>query len=277
MYYYHTLYESARGNRAKRSEVVADSQAGSPPQVPPPPWALERRRRRNRAARAPLNRAQIVEAGLRIVDADGADGLSLRRLADALGVAPMSIYWHVRDKAELFELIGHAVYAEIEIPPARGDWREQLRDIHRSMLAGVLRHPNTVDILIGRARYGAGGLGLFERIITILLEAGFSPEAAFDAYSSLYLFTLGFTATSGRSPEFREIQREGLEYMRSLPEDRFPSIRAVAPMIGRRPPAEQFELALDVVIEGIAARLPRDERSGRTVAARGRRSRSRVT
>lgn len=239
---------------------MAETRAGSPPQVPLPPWAPERPRRRARTARPPLDRTQIVEAGLRIVDAEGADALSLRRLAEALGVAPMSIYWHVRDKAELFELIGHAVMADIEIPPARGDWRQQLRDVHRSMLMAILRHPNTVDIVVGRARYGPGGLALFERILTILLEAGFSPEAAFDAYSSLYLFSLGFTATSGRSPEFRAIQRQGLDYMRSLPEDRFPSIRAVAPVIGGRSPEEQFELALDVVIEGVAARLPRNER-----------------
>lgn len=228
--------------------------------VPAPPWAGTRTRRRARTTRPPLDRDQIVTAGLKIVDAEGAAALSLRRLADALGVTPMSIYWHVTDKAELLELIGHAVLAEIEIPPAEGDWRQQLRDVHRALLWGVLRHPNTTDILIGRARYGPGGLALFERILSILLEAGFSPEAAFDAYQSLYLFTLGFTATSGRSPEFREIQRQGVAYMLALPEARFPSIRAVAPVIGRRPPEEQFEIALDVVIEGIAVRLPRTAR-----------------
>jgi AcrR family transcriptional regulator len=225
------------------------------PLIPAPPWSSERPRRRARSARLPLDRDQIATAGLRIVDEEGAEAMSLRRLADELGVAPMSIYWHVKDKAELLELIGHQVFAEIEIPPLRGDWRDQLRDVHRAMLAGVLRHPNTTDILIGRARYGSGGLALFERILSILLAAGFSPESAFDAYSSLYLFTLGFTATAGRSPEFREIQRQGVLYLGTLPEDQFPAIRAVTPVIGRRSLDEQFELALDVVVEGIAARL----------------------
>jgi hypothetical protein len=125
------------------------------------------------------------------------------------------------------------------------------------MLGTVLQHPNTVDILIGRARFGAAGLTLFERILSILLRAGFSPEAAFDAYQSLYLFTLGFAATSGRSAEFREVQRQGVQYLQALPEAHFPSIHVVAPVIGGRPPEEQFEIALDVVVEGIAARLPR--------------------
>ncbi len=225
------------------------------PAIPPPPWSGARISRATRAARPPLDRSQIVAAALGIVDAEGIDAVSLRRLAEALGVTPMSIYWHVRDKAELLELVGHAVLAEIQIPAAHGDWRAQLREVHRAMLAGFLRHPNTADILIGRARYGPGGLALFERILRILLGAGYSPEAAFDAYQSLYLFTLGFMATSSRTPEFREAQRQGVEYMQSLPAERFPSIRAVAPVIGRRSLEAQFEIGLDVQIAGIEARL----------------------
>jgi AcrR family transcriptional regulator len=236
-------------------EMADDSDSVSDGSLSPPPWA-EPRKRRARAARPPLDRERIVATGLTIVDTDGAEALTVRRLADALGVSPMSIYWHVTDKAELLRLIGEAVLDEVEIPPPAGDWRKQLHDIHRSMLGTVLRHPNTVDILIGRARFGAAGLTLFERILSILLGAGFSPEAAFDAYQSLYLFTLGFSAVSGRNPEFREGQRQGLLYMRSLPKDRFPSIRTVAPVIGGRSPGEQLEIGLDVVIEGIAARLP---------------------
>lgn len=225
------------------------------PALPEPPWAASRARRVRRSPGSPLDRTRIVEAALRIVDEEGLDALSLRRLADDLGVTAMSLYWHVADKAELLELVGHVVLAEIEAPPPRGDWREQLRDVHRAMLAGFLRHPNTTDILVGRARFGPGGLALFERILGILLEAGLTPEAAFDAYQSLYLFTLGFMATSTRSPAFREIQHQGLLYMRTLPEDRFPAIRAVAPVIGRRTLDEQFEIGLDVVIDGLAERL----------------------
>lgn len=227
---------------------------GAPGSLPAPPWAGRARRRSGRRTVA-LDRERIVAEALRIVDAGGVDALSFRRLADALDVTPMALYWHVADKAELLELVGHAVLAEIEVPAPAGDWRDQLRDIHRAMLTGFLRHANTTEILVGRARFGPGGLALFERILVILLERGFSPEAAFDAYQSLYLFTLGFMATANRSPEFSDVQRQGLLYMSTLPPQRFPAIRAVAPVIGKRPLEEQFEIALDVVIEGIAARL----------------------
>lgn len=224
--------------------------------IPTPPWVSARAGRRTRE-RPILDRARIVRSALRIVDAEGIDALSFRRVATDLGVTPMSLYWHVADKAELLELVGHAVLDEVALPRRVGDWREQLREVHRALLATALRHPNTADILIGRARYGRSGLAMFERILSILLDAGFGPEAAFDAYQSLYLFTLGFLATSTRSDEFREVQRQGVLYMASLPVDRFPSIRAVTPIIGRHSLQDQFEIGLDIQIAGIEATLGR--------------------
>ena len=227
-------------------------------QVPVPPWAVTPARRAKRAGRPPLDRDRIVAAALRIVDDEGADALSLRRLAEALGVTPMSIYWHVRDKAELLELVGETVLGEIEIPPARGDWREQLRDLHRAMLVVLLRHPNTLDALIGRARFGAAGVRMFERLLSILLGAGLAPAAAFDAYMVLYEYLLGFAAVANRTPQFREIQQQGVLYLLSLPADGFPSIATVAPMIGRHSLEQQFETGLVALIEGIGSAMPPD-------------------
>ncbi|HEX5825992.1 MAG TPA: TetR/AcrR family transcriptional regulator C-terminal domain-containing protein [Candidatus Limnocylindrales bacterium] len=225
------------------------------PTLPLPPWRSEGGARTHRGPAPKLDRARIVARALEVLDAEGVAAVSFRRLADDLGVTPMSLYWHVADKAELLELVGHAILDEIALPAPAGDWKDELRDVHRGMFDVFLRHPNATDILAGRARYGPAGLAAFERILEILLAAGFTPEAAFDAYQSLYLFTLGFVATSSRSPEFVAIQRSGVQYMATLPVDRFPAIRAVVPVIGRRPPRAQLELGLEVVIEGIARRL----------------------
>lgn len=223
--------------------------------VPPLPWRQAPHAGRRRSAGAGLDQGRIVDAGLRIVDAEGVEALSLRRLAADLGVTPMAVYWHVQDKTELLELIGERVLETIEVLPAAGDWRRQLRDVHLAMLGPLLAHPNAVELMIGRARFGPAGIALFERILAILLEAGLSAQAAFDAYQSLYLFQLGFTATSRRSPEFVEGQRQGAMYLRSLDPGRFPAIARVAPVIGARPLVEAYEVGLDVVIEGIAVRL----------------------
>lgn len=234
---------------------MADEGSDSPATLPPPPWQAPARRRQPRVAVPALDRERIVEAGLRIVDQDGAAALTLRRLAADLGVTPMALYWHVADKAELLDRIGERVLAAIEVPPMEGSWRDQLTTIHRAMLGPMLEHPNAVELMLGRARYGPAGIALFERILGVLLGAGLDPRAAFDAYQSLYLFQLGFMATARRSPAFRQIQQEGVGYLRALDPKRFPAIGAVAPVIGARPLVEQYELGLEIVIEGIAARL----------------------
>ena len=223
--------------------------------IPPPPWAAARVRRPRRTDRPPLDRDQIVGAALRVVDTDGSDSLSLRRLAGDLEVSPMSLYWHVRDKAQLLDLVGEAVLESIELPGRTGNWQDDLRAVHRSMRVALERHPNTADLMIGRARYGSAGLGLFEAILGILLDAGFTAEAAFAAYDSLYLFTLGYAATASRTASFVAIQLEGLAYLGSLPAARFPAIHAVAPVIAGRSADARFEVGLDVVLEGIERRL----------------------
>jgi AcrR family transcriptional regulator len=240
------------GEVGRGASVAPGQGAEALPPIPTPPWAGQLARRPRRAARPSLDRPQIVAAALRIVDAEGAEALTLRRLAETLGVTAMSLYWHVRDKAELLELVGQSVLAEIEIPPARGDWREQIFDLHRAMLIGVLRHPNALDVLVGRARYGAAGVTMFERLLAILLDAGLSSEAAFDAYMVLYEYLLGFATVARRTPEFIEIQRQGVLYLHTLPVERFPSIRRVAPVIGRHAPERQFEIGLMAIITGIA-------------------------
>src|SRR5512134_425326 len=91
------------------ASVAQDPGADELSPIPTPPWTGHRARRPRRAARPSLDRAQIVAAALRIVDAEGSDALTLRRLAETLGVTAMSLYWHVRDKAELLELVGQVV------------------------------------------------------------------------------------------------------------------------------------------------------------------------
>ncbi len=236
------------------TDALVDPTAGASSGLPALPWREERRHPR-RGAHPVLDRAAIVDAALRIVDAEGVDGLSIRRLAADLGVTPMAVYWHVRDKAELLDLVGERVLEGIVVPPRAGDWQHELREVHTAMLDALQAHPNAVDLMAGRARYGAAGIALFERILEVLDEAGFEPRDAFDAYQSLYMFQLGFAVMAGRSPDFREAQRQGVAYLRSLDPARFPAIARVAPAIGGRSPSEQYGIGLETVIDGLTARL----------------------
>src|SRR5579875_2585707 len=90
---------------------------GAPPpwpraaDVPEPPWRVPRRE-----GRAPLSRDAIVDAALRVLDAEGMDGLSMRRVGEELGAGAASIYWHVQNKDELLQLVFERVISEIELP-----------------------------------------------------------------------------------------------------------------------------------------------------------------
>lgn len=241
---------------AERGREGAGETAG-PVAAPPPPWRRASPSRRRRGPGPALDRDRVVGAALGLVDREGVAALSLRRLAAELGVTPMAVYWHVRDKAELLDLIGERLFEMVEVPPAAGGWRAQLRAIHRAMLVPLLEHPDAVGLMVGRARFGPAGIALFERILSVLLGAGLAPEAALAAYQSLYLFQLGFAATAHRSPAFRAVQAEGAAYLRSLDPAQFPAIATVSPSIGPGSLEEQYAAGLEVVLAGIAATLVR--------------------
>jgi AcrR family transcriptional regulator len=104
------------------------------PEIPPPPWQrLPERAARRR--RDPISRDAIVAAAIRLLDADGLDALSMRRIADELGTGAASLYWHVGSKDGLLDLIFDEIIGEglESFPDApSGDWREQLKDVARS-------------------------------------------------------------------------------------------------------------------------------------------------
>src|ERR1700724_1984828 len=115
--------------------------------VPEPPWRTASRA----AARAPLPRDAIVSAALRVLDADGMDGLSMRRVGEEMGTGAASIYWHVRNKDQLLQLLFERVTEEAKLPepdPAR--WQEQLRDFAHRMRQGRKSHPADRRTSIGR-------------------------------------------------------------------------------------------------------------------------------
>src|SRR5262245_11121476 len=104
--------------------------------LPEPPW-----REARETPRTPLTRQAIVEAALRVLDREGMDALSMRKVGEELGTGAASLYWHVRNKDELLQLVFEAVSEETTLPrpdPAR--WQEQLRDVAREMRRSMNRH-----------------------------------------------------------------------------------------------------------------------------------------
>src|SRR6266496_4425101 len=120
---------------------------------PEPPWW--RAGRPASAARAPLTREGIVEAALRVLDRDGLDGVSMRAVADELGTGAASLYWHVRNKEALLELVVDRVLGEIELPPPEpARWQEQLKEAARTTRLVFRRHRDIARFTLGRVPLG---------------------------------------------------------------------------------------------------------------------------
>jgi AcrR family transcriptional regulator len=91
--------------------------------------------------RTPLSRDRVLEAAVALADGDGADGLSMRRLAAELGVVPMALYKHVANKDEMFDGMIDVVVGEIDPPRTDVDWKTAVRDRVLSARRALMRHP----------------------------------------------------------------------------------------------------------------------------------------
>lgn len=120
-----------------------------------------------------LSRAQIVAAAIEILDADGLDGLSMRRLGGKLGAGATSLYWHVNNKEGLLDLALDEVMGEVELP-AGADWRAQLRTYALNIRAAILRHPWVTGLLGVRPNLGPNSMRLSDQMIGAMIDGGYS-------------------------------------------------------------------------------------------------------
>lgn len=134
----------------------------------------------------------IAQAALRVLEREGIDGLSMRKVGAELGVKAASLYWHVRNKEQLLDLLTDALMADAEPPPREGSWRDQLRaysELHRRHLLGKR---DAAKVTAGRLAPGPHMLRLMEDQLGRLREAGFSDRDAALAGYLLGLYVHGF-------------------------------------------------------------------------------------
>lgn len=226
--------------------------------TPEPPW----QRRPERSRRTPLTRDAIVEAALRVLDREGYDGSSMRAVADELGTGPASLYWHVRNKDELLNLVIDRVSGELEIPdPDPEHWQEQVKDVARQMRALMHRHPGVARITLGRIPVGPNVVEVNERILAILREAGLPDRTAayvvdlFSLYIGAYAYeeSLGLASPTGEELPPDQVAGMIKGYFESLPPERFPNTLAIVDELFAGDVDDRFEFGLDVLVKGLAA------------------------
>jgi AcrR family transcriptional regulator len=232
------------------------------PEIPQPPWLLARTPRA--APRAPLSRAAIVEAALKIVDQEGLEGTSMRRVAEELGTAPSALYWHVRNKDELLQLVLDRVISEIALPPPDPEhWQEQLKALAREMRRVLTSHRDIARVTIGAIPVGPNTLPIIEWMHGLLRDAGLPDRTValvgdlFGLYVGAYAYeeSLGLASPTGEELPPEQIIAMLRDYWSSLPPERFPHTLALLDELFSGGPDERFEFGLDVIVRGLAAQL----------------------
>jgi AcrR family transcriptional regulator len=212
----------------------------------------------------PFTKAMVLEAALAIIDRDGVDGLSMRRLGQALGRDPMLLYRHVSNKAAVLDGVVEIVLEQLSVDTADPDWAGQLRTVARDFRALALAHPRVVPLLVTRPL--ATPLGLrppgtlrpVERLLELLTRAGFGGVDALHVYRALFGFLYGHVLNElqeivERPEETDDLLRLGLH---RLPIGQFPRLRGLASALAGYDGAAELERGLDILLAGLAAESP---------------------
>jgi len=212
------------------------------------------------ARRETLTREKVLHAAMALVDEDGLDGLSMRRLATALDVHAMSLYNHVSNKADLLDGIAEHAFNQVELPDPELAWPGQVRALALSMYHVFSRHPAVpVALVTDQANpTSARALRPFDRLVGALYQAGFDDRRASQAlgavtgliFGSLLLSTAGFTG----EPDSHAGEPDTSAYLRRIDASQLPNLSRLLQQRTRGlSPQEDFQRALDILIRGLVA------------------------
>ncbi len=210
-----------------------------------------------------ITRNVVLTAALELIDRDGADGLSMRRLARALDRDPMIVYRHAQNKAALLDGVAEIVLAQLKVDPTDPDWAGQLRAIARDYRRLALAHPHVVPLLVTRPL--ATPLGLrpqgtlrpLEGVLELLTRAGFRGADALHIYRALFGFLHGHVLNELQElvenpDETDDLLRLGLH---RLPISEFPLLRSLASVLAAYDGAAELERGLDILLSGLTTTL----------------------
>jgi AcrR family transcriptional regulator len=210
-----------------------------------------------------ITREQVFATALEIIDREGADALSMRRLGAALGRDPMILYRRAPSKAALLDGVVETVLAQLKVDPADPDWAAQLRAVAHNYRALALAHPNVVPLLVTRplatplALRPRGTLRPLEDLLALLTRAGFSGSDALHVYRALFGFLNGHLLNELQElvenpDEPDDLLRLGLN---RLPPREFPLLRSLAHALACYDGAAELERGLDILLTGLATTL----------------------
>ena len=224
-----------------------------------------------RTPRGSLSRERVLGAAVALADGGGIAALSMRRLAEELGVEAMSLYHHVADKEEILDGMVDVVFGEIELPSGGTGWRAALRARASSTRAALSRHPWALGLMESRVTPGPATLRHHDAVLGCLRRGGFTVPQAAHAYALLDAYVYGF-ALQEQSMPFDAAAEPGevaKAFRERLAADRYPHLTEMLLEHVMKPGyafAREFELGLNVILDGLG-----QLRRGRRARTRSRR------
>jgi AcrR family transcriptional regulator len=195
-------------------------------------------------------REQVLEAALAVIDRDGPELFSMRRIADELGMGTMTLYGYVRNKEEVVEGVTALAFAGLHRDSPDAGWEEQLRSEVEDLHDVCQRHPNLVALVLVQTSASPGLFRLRERMLGTLLGAGFEETIALYALGVLTSYALGFGGIqAGHAPI------DLPERIRELPARDFPNLSHNADRYATHLSAQAFGYGLDLLLSGLRADL----------------------
>ena len=197
----------------------------------------------------------MIERALALADTEGLDALTIRRLADEVGVTPMALYWHFSNKDELIDALAAHLFAQVSMPdtPAGADWVTALRELQVAFVAALRPHPAIAPLARDRVLASPAGLVLAERSLGLLRQAGFSAEqsAELGGYLLGAVVTL-VTAEPGRAGPDDEAVRARLAALLTLSPSEFPNlVDAAEPLSYCANDDAYYARGVELLIEGL--------------------------
>jgi AcrR family transcriptional regulator len=218
--------------------------------------------------REPLTRERVIEAALQIMDSEGLEAVTMRRIGRELGVEAMSLYNHVRDKDEILDGISDAVMSQFEMPPATKDWSRDVRAMAREWRRLLGLHPGIMELLAERHKpiEGMHTYRPMDRALETLYRAGLKPREAAQAFNALGGYIMGFVMMEqglmpGHDAEDHSRQHEAVA--QALQEAGLTRLVECFRYFAECPNDEQFEFGLDLMVRGLMARAERGSRAAR--------------
>lgn len=204
--------------------------------------------------RPALSRDRVVREAVALADDEGIDALSMRKLAQALGVEAMSLYHHVANKDDLLDGMVDVVFAEVDLPTAGSPWRAEIRARCTSLRTVLLRHPWAVGLLNSRRTPGWATLQHHDLVIGCLRSGGFTVRGAAQAFAMIDAYVYGFAVQELSLPmePGEDTAHLAAEILASAPVDALPHLAEMTATYVGLPGyafADEFEPGLDLILD----------------------------